>query len=124
LFWTIPFDSDAIDVQLGDGEASMRAKHFRLPDFVSIPNSLFGSSSAPAVVSFDVRWEGPGKRVTTRDDKSQFAGDFVENTATIKWSGRTGNFQFRSDPKTTNEFSELGRERNGIFFTADGAGDD
>jgi len=104
-------------VNFDDGEASMRAKHLRIRDFFSIPNALSGGSSVPATVSFDVQWQGGGTPVKVRDEKNGFAGEFIENSATIEWSAKSAGFRFESDEATTNEFSEIGRERNGVFFS-------
>jgi len=95
----------------------MRARHLRTRDFFSIPNALSRGSSVPATVSFDVRWQGGGKPVEVRDEKNRFAGELIENTATIEWSAHEEGFRFESDPTTVNEFSEIGRERNGVFFS-------
>lgn len=63
----------------------------------------------------DVRWN---TQTRVRDVPNRFAGDFVGNSATIEWSAKRDNFEFVSDPARTsrNEFSLLGRERNGVFF--------
>ena len=100
-----------------EGDASMQASSLRIRDFFSLPNSLSGGSSVPAVVSFDVQWDGDGAPVKVRDEKNRFAGDFIETTASIEWSAHKAGFRFKSDPETTNEFSEIGRERNGVFFS-------
>src|SRR5262249_14004279 len=52
----------------------------------------------------------------------RFAGEFVEDHATVTWSGSNAlGFRFRSNPGDFSTsapgraFAELGRERNGIF---------
>ena len=95
----------------------MQASRLHIRDFLSIPNSLSGGSSDPAVVSFDVQWDGDGTPVKVRDEKNGFTGEFIQTTASIEWSARTAGFRFKSNPETTNEFSEIGRERNGVFFS-------
>ena len=66
---------------------------------------------------FNKSRDGDGTPVRVRDEKNRFAGDFIETTASIEWSARKAGFRFKSDPETTNEFSEIGRERNGVFFS-------
>ncbi len=100
-----------------DGDASMQASRLRTRDFFSFPNALSGGSSAPATVSFDVQWHGDGAPINVRDVQNKFVGDFIATTASIEWSAREAGFRFKSDPETTNEFSEIGRERNGVFFS-------
>ena len=117
LFWTIPFPQDGVQVDFEDGDASMQASRLRTRDFFSFPSSLSGGSSVPATVSFDVQWDGDGEPVKVRDEKNRFAGDYIETTSSIEWSAREAGFRFKSDPETTNEFSEIGRERNGVFFS-------
>lgn len=95
----------------------MQASRLRIRDFVSVPNSLSGGPSEPAAVSFDVQWDGVGTPVKVRDEQNRFTGEFIQATASIEWSARTAGFHFKSDPETTNEFSEIGRERNGVFFS-------
>jgi len=104
-------------VDFDDGDASMQASRLRTRDFFSFPNALSGGSSAPATVSFDVQWHGDGAPINVRDVQNKFVGDFIATTASIEWSAREAGFRFKSDPETTNEFSEIGRERNGVFFS-------
>jgi hypothetical protein len=104
-------------VDFDEGDASMQASRLRIRDFVSFPNAVSGGSSVPATVSFDVDWHGEGDAVHVRDEQNKFVGDFIATTASIEWSARQAGFHFKSDPETTNEFSEIGRERNGVFFS-------
>jgi hypothetical protein len=104
-------------VDFDEGDASMHATRLRIRDFFSFPNSVSGGSSVPATVSFDVQWRGEGEPVHLRDEPNKFAGDFISTTASIEWSAREAGFRFESDSETTNEFSEIGRERNGVFFS-------
>jgi hypothetical protein len=47
-----------------------------------------------------------------------FAGEFVRNTAQMKWTATVGDFHFVSDRLATSSssFAEIGHERNGSFF--------
>src|SRR5262249_45756171 len=84
-----------------------------------------GLGEAEAVVSFDVVWNGPvTRRVTVRDAANGFAGFFLEDQATINWSGSNElGFRFRANPGSFATsvpegapFAELGVEVNGRFF--------
>jgi hypothetical protein len=77
-------------------------------------------------------WNGPvTRRVNIQDGSNgnQFAGEFVENDATVTWSGSdpTTGFSFRSNPGNLSTsipaaaFVGLGHERNGLFVQADPA---
>ena len=72
----------------------------------------------PATVSFHIRWGHVIQRDTIHDEENGFAGQFIENTATIEWSATEEGFAFASDPAETsvNVFSLIGKERNGVFF--------
>jgi hypothetical protein len=87
-------------------------------DFHDLKNTLQRGPSVPADVSFRIRWSGVKARVKLRDDKNQFAGNFIEDTATVGWSSRQKGFKFVSAPASTSTsvFAEIGRERNGVFF--------
>jgi hypothetical protein len=76
-------------------------------DYGKIPIALgpnFEAADQPAVVSFDVVWSGPITRslsVTDSTHPDQFTGDYVENKATVTWSGTnlaTG-FSFTANPR-------------------------
>ena len=76
-----------------------------------------------ASVKFRITWRGVNQRVHLRNAGERFVGDYILDTLQIAWHGRaaagatTPEFRFFSTGKSTNEFSLLGRERNGSFFT-------
>jgi hypothetical protein len=88
-------------------------------DFHNLVNTLHRGSSVHADVSFRMQWSGVKARVTVRDDTNQFVGHFIEDTATVNWSSHQEGFKFVSDPASTSTslFAEIGRERNGVFFS-------
>jgi hypothetical protein len=122
VFWTVPVPSDNVAVHSGEGDAAVDVNNQALQDFFSLPNFFSGGSSAPAVVSYHLRWSGVTKRVKTRDVVNGFAGEFMENNATLEWSAQTDHFEFVSDPAntSTSSFAEVGHERNGVFFPQGG----
>jgi hypothetical protein len=125
LFWTVPLTDGGVDVQFGAGKASMRATDLQVRDFFSIPNSLFrflSPASVAATCSFDIEWKGPvTDRSKVNDPVVGFEGDFVSDQATMTWSAsRADGFRFQSDPhNTTSVFAELGKMKNGVFFSHD-----
>lgn len=67
-------------------------------------------------------WGGAGQRVQIRNTDpvyGGFAGEFIRNTAQMEWTATVGDYAFVSDPLATSSsaFAEIGRERNGSFFT-------
>jgi hypothetical protein len=93
-----------------------------IEDYSNVPNALHRGATkppVPATVSFRIRWSGVKKKVSVRNADQRFEGRFIENRATIEWSASESGFTFASDPAptTSNEFSEIGQERNGTFFS-------
>ncbi len=124
LFWTIPIPSESVDIDFDDAKAFLRLNQIAVFDWTSIPNSLLrGSLSGPpscaTFTSLQVRWSGRKTTADVCDQVNHFRGRFIEDTATVKFTVEEPGFRFVSDPANTsvNEFSEIGRERNGSFFT-------
>jgi hypothetical protein len=127
VFWTRPIPDSSLEIS--EDEVVVRVTDLPVPNYFNYANALLNTLDpppdpppfppvppVPALVSFEVRWSGVTRRVTVRDTKNHFAGEFFESGATCEWESldETG-FRFRSDPahKSINLF---GVERNGIFF--------
>ncbi len=108
----------SVTVDLDTGSASLAVSNLAVEDYHDLANALKDGPSVPATVSFHVAWSSMTRRVKIRDTSSGFAGQFVENTATIAWSATEAGFSFQSDPASTSTsmFAEVGKERNGVFF--------
>jgi hypothetical protein len=130
VFWTVAIPEDDVEVNLAAGKAEMRVHNLALRDYGIIPVALgpnFQTAFIPATVSFDVVWDRPvTRRLHVRDGTNvdRFAGDFVENRATVTWSGsNAAGFRFHSNPgnfaTSVDAFAELGHVRNGTFFEED-----
>jgi hypothetical protein len=124
LFWTTSIPSDAIQVNLRKGFASMEATDLPVNDYVTGANAIVGGGPAPqpCVVSFKVVWSGVDERLTIRNDDpvlGGFAGEFVRNTAQLEWRANIGDLLLVSDLLATSSssFAEIGHERNGSFFS-------
>ena len=123
LFWTIAISEDAIQVNFGEGHASMRASNVPIFDYGNIDNALFGGAPrTPGVVSYRVVWSGINQRVNIRNTDpvyGGFAGSFIRNTAKMEWTATTDDYTFVSAPLGTSssDFAEIGVERNGLFFS-------
>ena len=125
LFWTIEIPLTGIDVQLETGHASMEARNIPILDYSTVTNALFagGPSPVPGSVSIRVVWSGIDETVTIRNTDpiyGGFEGKFIRNSAQMEWTARAGDFSFASEPLATSSsaFAEIGRERNGTFFSA------
>lgn len=119
MFWTIPISENTISVNFGAGKGAFQASDVDVDDYHDVVNALMGGPEVDAVVSWDIRWNQPISRTKIRDVQNTFVGDFVQNVAQIAWAGQTDTATFVSDPASTsvNEFSLLGHERNGVFFS-------
>jgi len=123
LFWTLAVPEDGIEVEFGEGEASMQARNVPIFDYGNIGNALFGGAPrAAGVVSYRVVWSGINQRVNIHNTDplyGGFAGTFIRNTAKMEWTATTDDFTFVSAPLKTSSsnFAEIGVERNGSFFS-------
>ena len=119
-FWTKALPASTVEVHPGSGDARFHVGDLDIEDYHDVINALKDGPSLEAVVSFDLRWTGGGGHVKVRDKTNDFAGRYVEGKATIEWSALTENGQFfKSDPANTSitHFAEVGKERNGVFFS-------
>jgi hypothetical protein len=103
----------------------MSASNVEVSDFLTIPNSLFHGTlvpPVPAAVSFKAHWGGPGARVKLRNPVNGFAGEYVQNAASMVWSASSGGLMYQSGSEDTSisVFGQVGYERNGVFFPQGG----
>jgi hypothetical protein len=126
LFWTVPIPEDSIDVHLGAGEAVLEAANIPLFDAFTVANSF--SKVVPRVSavidSLLIEWSGIKTTTQFSDSTDQFAGYFLENSATIEVtattpaSGALHGFRFVSNAgsTSTSHFAQVGHDHNGAFF--------
>jgi hypothetical protein len=122
VFWTKRIESNQGHVDLEDGEdegeARLNVTDMALEDYHDLVNALMDGHSQEASVAFDVRWVGNGGAFEASSADFSFTG--VKGTASIEWSGRNeSGFQFHSNPGNTTSVAILGRERNGVFRSAE-----
>jgi hypothetical protein len=118
------------EVDLDDGTAELHAENicavfdaFTVPNSVS-PNRPLGFVSG-RIDSVEIKWSGITKSfIGVHDAVNHFAGDFfqigsVTIAVTASTPKSTGHgFRFVSDPATTKvNYAQIGRERNGVFFS-------
>ena len=134
LVWTIEIPGGSIDVDLDEGEATLRLHNAcRVFDAFTVPNSFdthhpLGLVSA-VIESLSIHWTGVSKKLSFSNGKT-FRGDFIQSVAApINVTVSTPSskppftpapqdgFEFVSDPKTTvNNFAQIGHENNGALF--------
>lgn len=103
-------------MNLGAGTASLKLANVALGDYTKIPNSLTHGPSAPATASLEITWSGINNRRQLRDDAAGWGGEFVETSAKITFTAQSRGFTFTSAETNEQEFSIIGRERNGSYF--------
>jgi hypothetical protein len=128
VVWVTEVPEENIDVDVQRGEASLQARHICVFDSFTVPNALTANHPdgfAKAVIhSLRLEWSGVQREIAGFTNVvNQFAGTFVETSATIRLSVSTFNqsgttFTFVSDAASTSvsQFAQIGRERNGEFF--------
>ncbi len=114
LFWTAAVPMSSVEANVGMVRASFHVADFPLVDTIPSPNPA-------ATVSFDMEWSATTAHIKVSDFVNGFAGDYRECSATIVWTAQEPGFTFASDPANTSttRFAEIGRERNGRFFSGD-----
>jgi hypothetical protein len=105
-----------VDVDLDGRSASMIVRQLRVVDAFNVFNSLSGGDTVRATTSFQVHWRGTEKVTRVRDRENDFAARLIEATAAMRWHATSQGVRYRSIGESTNVFSEIGRERSGIFF--------
>ncbi|HKT25855.1 MAG TPA: hypothetical protein VJR04_14710 [Terriglobales bacterium] len=130
VFWMIPVNHDAVEVDFDSAQARLRVRDMTVFDDHDLANSLTQGLGIPtppipgvfpvkARVSFDIRWNGALQTTPIRNQGQSFKGTFSSTQTTIEWSSEQEGFTFKSEPPdpTRNLISVLGREQNGVFFT-------
>ena len=111
---------DNVTVDLAAGTASMQADDLRLKDYHDFENAILGNgpTPTPGVVSFTVEWTATGSVRHFDNTAQNFRGDFRTVVAQMEWSGRVGDFEYRSAPmsESTTDAGQLGHESNGSFY--------
>ena len=105
LFWTKAVDDDAVSADLNAGTAVLELAHTGVKDFFDFQNAIIGppSNRRAAQVSFRVEWQAAGSvnhwnstDWSTNPANHKFRGEFRDAVARMSWSGRSGDFEFRS----------------------------
>lgn len=117
-------------MDLEGGAAELHAQNIcSVFDAFTVANSTSSNRSlgfvSGMIDSVNIKWSGVIKSfIGVHDAVNQFAGDFfqignVTIAVTASTPKNTGHgFRFVSDPATTTvNYAQIGRERNGVFFS-------
>jgi hypothetical protein len=114
---------------LDGGTAEFHAQDLCVFDAFTVANSMSLNRSlgfvSGRIDSVDIKWSSVIKSfIGVRDTVNNFSGDFFEiGNVTIAVTAVTPvstgrGFRFVSDPaSTTVNYAQIGRERNGVFFS-------
>jgi len=129
LFWLVSAPSDAVQIDLDAGIASVRMIDVPIIDAHDLANSLTNGhglanppippiAPVPATVSFDIEWSNAMAEENVTNEAQDFTGHFLRTDATIQWSSNEAGFSFQSEAPNParSVYSVIGHERNGVFF--------
>ena len=128
VVWVAAIPNGSIHVDLDRGEASLHARNIGVLDAFTVENSLtpartIGPPVAAQIDSLEINWKGNFRRVAFSSSAEKFAGNYVENAATIEVTATTltstgHGFRFVSNPASpaVSNFAQIGQERNGKFL--------
>jgi len=120
VFWTSLVPDSAIRISPGATNAKLQLFHSPQLDHFDFENAILGNGPTPQAsrVSFKVRWDAIGPAMRFDNPEQQFRGVFREALAQMEWSGRSGDFEFRSAPlgQSAGSSAQIGRESNGSFY--------
>lgn len=120
LFWTLPVDESALQVDVEAGTARLALKDFDMDDYGNLENALKEGPEVDGSITFDMIWTATGDPFNVSDPVHTFAGRYSIANVDISWTGSNeSGFSFTSSPGVTQVKSYFGRERNGIFFSED-----
>jgi hypothetical protein len=117
LFWTMPTNKRSIDVSPGSGRAVYQETNLPMPDYHDFVSSVTGGTPVPGIVSFRIEWAKSSDMHRYRYEPNRWQGNFVTNSATCNWTGRTADAEFRTNTNNPVIFAEVGHEKSGVFFS-------
>jgi hypothetical protein len=90
-----------------------------VPDFGSIPNSLFGPGPiGSGVLDMTMTWSGGGEVTRVRDEENGFVGRRVTGTSHIEFTVGFGTGSYTAaSADQVSLVSEVWKERNGVYFS-------
>jgi hypothetical protein len=118
LFWLACIDAHDVDVNPGNGRATMSVAHLKLKDYFDFVNSLLDGPSLPARASFRVEWTKSSDKHRFHDAPDKWDANVVFNSARVQWSAETAAARYVTDPCAPQDslFAEVGHERSGVYF--------
>jgi hypothetical protein len=98
--------------------ASLDVSHLKIDDYGDVVNALTTDNDiAHGTVDIDLDWSGKVSTGTFRNTAHKFDIDFIRGAAALSWAAHEPGFEFVSTGTNPGGFAEIGKERNGVFFT-------
>ena len=105
------FDFDA-------AAASLDVSHLKIDDYGNVVRALtIDKEIASGSVDIDLDWSSVLSKGKVRNTGHKFEIDFIRDAATLNWTAKEPGFEFASTSTNPGGFAEIGKERNGVFFT-------
>ncbi len=108
-------------VDLDAGTASLEVHDIQQKDFFDFENAILGNGDTPRQgrVSFRVEWSPAGPTQDVDNAAQQYRGTVRPAEAKMAWSGRSGDYQFRSAPldTSTTDAAQIGSCSNGSYYS-------
>ncbi|MGW5239287.1 hypothetical protein ACWEOW_10180 [Monashia sp. NPDC004114] len=110
--------ANSVTVSPGSGAATFTLTGFHVPDFGTIPNSLFGSPIGTGVLDLTMTWSGGGEVTRVRDVENGFVGKKVTGMSHTEFTVDFGSGRYTAASEDqVSLVSEVWKERNGVFFS-------
>jgi hypothetical protein len=135
VFWTVPIPAGNVKFDRRRETASLHVKNVLVFDAFTVPAALDEAHPLGRVTSIinsmRIEWSGTTRATSFSNCAvNGFRGDYFEDSATIEVTATTpptparscppaparNGFRFVSEETTVNHFSQIGVERNGVFF--------
>jgi len=118
LFWTVAIPPGSVAFDFDAATASLDVSHLKIDDYGNVVRALtLDKEIATGSVDIDLDWSGALSTGSFTNTAHKFNIDFVRGAATLSWAAQEPGFEFVSTSTNPGGFAEIGKERNGVFFT-------
>jgi hypothetical protein len=118
LFWTVAIPPGSVAFNFDAATASLDVSHLKIDDYHDVVNALTTDIDlAHGTIDIDLDWSGALSRGSFTNTAHKFDIDFIRGAATLSWAAQEPGFEFVSTSTNPGGFAEIGKERNGVFFT-------
>jgi len=118
LFWTVAIPPGSVAFDFNAATASLDVSHLKIDDYGNVVRALtIDKEITTGSVDIDLDWSGKVSTGSFRNTAHRFDIDFIRGAATLSWAAQEPGFEFVSTSTNPGGFAEIGKERNGFFFT-------